>query len=213
MSGGDAGLAALLRYIDGVRERALAGIRDKAAADAQALMRAARTRAGEQVRQALGEVRQDAEARIGLARAQSQARVRQARQALTSAALLRTWAAIEGALAERWGKGAARKAWVGHALEQAQRHLPGGTWRLSHPAAWKPDECFMLFEALRASRPDVALSFESADLAAGVRVTCGQAQLDMTAAGLLRDRPRIEGLWLAQLERAVASAPQRRTGT
>ncbi len=198
----DQSLPALLRYIAEVRDRALAGIRRKAADEAQVLTRAARAKAAEQVRQALAEARRDTDSRIGLARAQAQARLRRARHALTALALQQVWTPIEQALRERWNDVAARKAWVETALAHAQRHLPGGAWRITHPAAWNPDECRAAFDALRAQRADATLAFEPAALAAGLRVQCGPAELDMTVAGLVRDRPRIEGVWLAELERA-----------
>jgi len=199
---GDRGLAALLRYVADVRDRTLAGIRQKAAGEAQVLVRAARARAGEQIRHALREARQDADARIGLARAQAQARTRRARHALTLLALQKIWARLETALRERWNDGVARQAWVEQALAHAGDHLPAGRWCVAHPAAWNPEECRSAFDALRARRSGVTLTFESAALAAGVRVRCESAELDMTVAGLLRDRARIEGAWLAELERA-----------
>lgn len=201
MSNGAAGLAALLRYVAEARDRTLAEIRRKAAAEALALTRAARGKAAAQVREALREARGDADGRIGLARAQSQARLRQARHALTAGTLQRIWPRIERALAERWQDAAARRSWVDAALALAQRHLPGGTWSVSHPAAWNPEECRASFEALRASRADVALAFAPAPLEAGVLIECGAARLDAGAAGLLRDRARVEGLWLAELGR------------
>lgn len=201
MSSGDAGLHALLRYIDGVRDQALAGIRAQADGEARALLRAARGRAREQVRQALREARQDAEARIGLARAQAQARVRAARHALTAAALQRIWPPLEPALRARWQDAPARAAWVALALALAQRHLPDGAWRVAHPPGWDPAEARAACDALRAGRAGVALAFEPTALAAGLRIACGPAELDVTAEGLLRDRARVESLWLAELER------------
>lgn len=208
---GDQGLVGLLRYVAEVRDREIEAIRRKAADQAQVLTRAARAKAGEQIRQALREARQDADARIGLGRAQAQARLRRARHALTAVALQRIWTHIEQALRQRWSDAAARKAWIEQALAHAQRHLPGGTWQLAHPASWNPQECRTALEALRAQRADVTLALEPEALAAGVRVRCGATELDMTVAGLLRDRSRIEGVWLAELDHANVAAL--RTGT
>jgi len=201
VSNGAQGLAALLRYVAAARDRAIEEIRRKAAAESLALTRAARAKAAAQVRQALAEARADADARIGLARAQSQARARRARHALTAGALQQAWARIGVALVARWQDADARRAWVEATLAQAQRHLPGGAWRIAHPAGWNPAECRAAIEALRAQRAGLAIAFEPGPFDAGLRIQCGPALLDASAAGLLRDRARIEGLWLAELER------------
>jgi len=194
-------LAALLAYVAQVRDRQLDDIRSTNEAQCRSLLDAARGRAREQIRQALREARRDADAQIALARAGAQARLRRARQALTSAALAGVQDRVQRALAARWADPAARAAWIAMALADAARHLPAGSWIVTHPAQASVPASAVLPEGVTLeARPDAALD-------AGVRIACGGAQVDATAAGLLRARERIAALWLGELERRRGSAP------
>lgn len=205
-----AALTALLRYVHGVRDHAVAEILARAEDERRTLLATARRRAREQVRRTWLEERRDAEAQLRVAAATAQARVRRARQALTLAALGQAWPRIEAAVHERWRAPAARKAWVALALAEAARSLPPGSWRLEHPATWDPAEAQEAVTRLRSFREGVAVEPQArAELSAGVRITCGPAELDASAAGLLRDRAHVAGRWLAELERVPPAAAVR----
>jgi len=209
-----AALTALLRYVGNVRDRAVAEILAHAEDECRTVLGAARRKAREQVSRSFHEERRDAELRVRLAGATSAARLRRARQALTAAALEKVWALIERALHERWRVPAARRAWVAMALREASRHLPAGTWQIAHPPTWNPDEVADEIARAAAFREGVAFEFRPArDLDAGLRITCGPAELDASVAGLLRTRARVEGQWLAELERSRRTPAPARTGT
>lgn len=192
--GSDA-LAALMAYVAQVRDRKLGEIRAAAAAECEKLVGSARARARAQIRQALREARADADARIALARAAMQSRLRRQRQALTLAALAGVQQRVGAAVGARWADRATRRAWVTMALAEAARSLPAGAWTGRHapdmgalPATTLPDGVTLEL------RPD-------ADIAAGLRIRCGDAELDATPAGLLREPQRVAALWLGELER------------
>lgn len=204
MSGTDRlGGNALLRYIAQVRDRRLEEIRAQSARERGTVLATARARSRAEVRRALREARADADARVALARAGAQARLRQARHARMSAAVAAVWPHIEAAVRRRWDEPEARRAWIAMALGEAARHLPGGAWHIEVPVALAPDDAADALRALVERRPD-AVPQLAADpgLEAGLRVHCGEARLDASVAGLLRDRARVQGQWLATLARS-----------
>lgn len=188
-------LAALLAYVAQVRDRKLDQIRQDAAGECKALVDAARAKARAQIRQALNEVRRDADARIALARAGAQARLRRARQALTSKALSGVQERVERGVRARWADPAARARWIAMALAEAARQLPAGAWSVAVPPGVALPSGLGVPEAVRLeTRTDAAIG-------AGLRITCGDAQLDATAGALLRAPGRVAALWLGELER------------
>lgn len=193
-------LAALMAYVAGVRDKRLDVLRAAAQAECAALLDAARARAREQIRQALCEVRQDADAQIAVARAAMQARLRRKRQALTLASLADVQARVAAALAARWADAGARRAWTAMALAEAARSLPAGRWSMAHAADAGA------LPALELPAGVTLATQADATIAAGVRIRCGDAELDATLDGLLRGRERIAALWLGELERRRARA-------
>ena len=193
-------LAALLAYVAQVRDRKLEDVRQAAAAECQSLRGAARAKARAQIRQALTEVRRDADARVALARAGVQARLRRARQALTSAALSSVQDTVARGVRARWADPAARELWIAMALAEAARHLPAGTWSIELPPG--------VGLPARAGVPDAVKLVLASDatIDAGLRITCGEARLDATAGALLRAPGRIASLWLGELERRRSGA-------
>lgn len=193
LANGPDALAALMAYVAGVRDKRLDALREAAAAECAELLAAARAKARAQVRQALREARADAEAQVAVARAAMQARVRRRRQALTLAALAGVQARVAAKLGARWGDADARAAWIAMALAEAARSLPPGTWGVALPAGAGP---------LPAAPDGVTLTVAAdASIAAGLRVRCGDAEIDATLDGLLRDPERIAALWLGAIER------------
>jgi hypothetical protein len=186
-------LAALLAYVAQVRDRRLAEIDESARRECKALLGAARAKAREQVRQALREARRDADAQVARARAAAQSRLRQARQALTLEALAGVQARVESAVRARWAGAQSRAAWVALAFDEAARHLPRGAWDVTHAPGLRAPPVLPEGVTLRASADPA--------LAAGVRIRCGEAEVDATPAALLREPSRVAALWLGEFER------------
>lgn len=195
LKGGPDALAALLAYVARVRDEKLSTLRAAAEAECRAVLGAARAKARAGVRQALREARQDADARIAVARAAAQARLRRERQALTLVALDKVGVEVESALRARWSDRAARARWTAMAVAEAARSLPPGVWTVVQPPEVPPLVAATLPEGVTLTqRSDPGFS-------AGLRISCGEATLDATAEGLLRDREHIAALWLGELER------------
>jgi len=200
-------LAALLAYVAQVRDRQLDEIRQAAAAESKALIDAARAKARAQIRQALAEARRDVDARIALARAGAQARLRRARQELTSAALSGVRERVAQGVRARWADPAGRARWIAMALADAGRHLPAGAWSVFLPPGVPlPADATVPATATVEVRADATLE-------AGLRIACGDAQLDATLGALLRAPGRIASLWLGELERRRSVPAEGRAGT
>lgn len=188
-------LAALMAYVAHVRDHQLGAIGEAARKECAAVLGAARAKARAQIREALREVRADADAQVAVARAAMQSRLRRRRQQLTLAALVDVRERVAAALRARWNDPAARRQWLAMALAEAGRALPRGTWtvRQAGGATALPVELL----------PD-GVTLESEDDAAivtGLRIRCGAAEIDATLDGLLRSPERIAALWLGELER------------
>ncbi len=169
----------------------------QAQAQAATLLAQARADARTRVREAFAAERQRAQARIAAARAtlQTQRRLHAQRQA--AAWLARAWQQLPQALRVRWQDDAARNSWVAAAIDQAQRLLPPGRWRIVHGGDWPEAERQALAERLQRDSGTL-LAFEvDASIDAGLRVVSGGNRLDATLAGLLADRDEIGARLLA----------------
>lgn len=169
----------------------------QAQAQAATLLAQARADARMRVREAFAAERQRAQARIAAARATLQTERRLHAQRQAAAWLARAWQQLPQALRARWHDDAARQHWVTATIDQAQRLLPPGRWRIVHGGHWPEAERQALAE--RSQRDGgTQLSFElDASIDAGLRVVSGGNRLDATLAGLLADRDEIGAQLLA----------------
>jgi hypothetical protein len=101
---------------------------------------------------------------------------------------------VAAAARARWTDAAARRAWTAMAFAEAARALPAGRWSVRHaPGA-----------PLAGAALPAGVTLEAAvdpALEAGLRIGCGNAELDATPGGLLREPGRVAALWLGALER------------
>jgi hypothetical protein len=131
-----------------------------------------------------------AEARLATAR-------RMALQRRMKSLLAEGWRLLPAALAARWARPGPRGTWVAAALDCARAVLPQGAWRIEAPASWNASERAAALESL--ARHGIEAAVEDGDIDAGVRVRLDRVDVDATLAGLLADRPAIEGGLLEQL--------------
>jgi hypothetical protein len=188
---------ALLDLVEQDRVTQCNTILGQAQAQAATLQAQARADARMRVREAFAAERQRAQARIAAARAtlQTQRRLHAQRQA--AAWLARAWQRLPQALRARWRDDAARNGWVATAIDQAQRLLPSGRWRIVYGGAWPEGERQALAERMQRDHA-TQLAFEvDASIDAGLRVVSGGNRLDATLAGLLADRDEIGARLLA----------------
>jgi hypothetical protein len=134
---------------------------------------------------------------IQAARAEAATRERRRSEAIDSTMIALAWPRLRAALAARWADPQGRRGWVESALGQALRRLPPGDWCIRHPGDWPAAEQDRLAEAVRAHAgvPPDLLADPGID--AGLVIASGNALLDATLDGLLRDREQVRARLLA----------------
>jgi len=193
---GSAPLATLLARVEQDRERRCREILQAARQQADALRAEAYGQGRRRLHEAVREERHRVEHALDSARAEQETRQRHRRHRRVNAALERVWPMLEQALAERWRTADGRRQWLDGALEEARRFLPRGTWTVHHPRDLEPGE----IDAGRAGLEPEQVSLETAPedgLDTGVRIVCGDAEVDATPRGLLADRERVRSWLLA----------------
>lgn len=114
-------------------------------------------------------------------------------------------AAIEACLAELWEDAAIREAWCRNAVLLACGHL-GDVERfvVEHPDPLSDDTRRAILEALGEAGCKTPELRSDPGLRVGIRLRSEHACLDATLRGLMQDRTRIAGEYLAMLGRAEA---------
>jgi vacuolar-type H+-ATPase subunit E/Vma4 len=109
------------------------------------------------------------------------------------------WSLVRERLLARWREPEQRRRWTSACLHQALDLLPHGPWIVRHAPQWSDDEnrdALMELTDVLGQAP----SFRSeSDMAAGLIVESGNALLDASLEGLLRDRKRLEARLLVLL--------------
>lgn len=188
---------ALLKLVEDERDKACRQLLAEADARARALIHDAYQRERAALHQRIVAERSRAEGILRAAAAeQATARRRRGEQA-HERLLAAAWPRLQAQLAERWAQPDQRRRWVETTLEQALARLPGRGWTIRHAGGWpQAERDAALARLARADIEPPALRADG-DLAAGLIVAAGGAVLDMSLAGLLRDRARIEARLLA----------------
>ena len=133
-------------------------------------------------------------ARLRSRRAQLETQRRLHRHRQVNQILEEGYARLEDTLRQRWHESEARTEWVAAALAQARDVLIAGHWVLEHPPGWDPNE---------APPPPEGVTLEARaddELPAGLRICAGNARVDASPAGLLRDSERVKSWLLAEIE-------------
>jgi hypothetical protein len=199
---------ALLALVHDERDKACRQLLAEAAARAAAITREAFRRERALLHQRVVTERSRAEGLLRAAAAERATAERRRGEAADADLLAAAWPRLCEQLAERWAVAASRRLWVDTTLAQALRRLPHTRWTIRHAAGWPEEErAAALARLAAAGLPEPALRADG-DVAAGLVVVAGGAVLDMSLAGLLQDRARIEARLLALAERAVGAAEQ-----
>jgi len=183
--------AALLERGAGTGAARCRAARERAAAAARTLLRAAHAEARAQVRGALEEARKSAAERVALAEAQGRTRARAARQRLLKAQLEKTRPLLGELLRQSWQDPVRRERWAERYARRALEVLPRGRWQVRHPPEWPRAEQARLAEILSGGSIQAQLAPDPA-IAAGLKFVSGNSLLDATGPGLLADRTAIE---------------------
>jgi len=187
--------------LEGIAEDRDARIRDILAAgraEADGIMAAARAASRHRLRETLRDERTRMERQIqqesaGLATA---ARVRRLR--IQRDRLERGHTLAAQALRARWREPASRRAWIETALEACEVLEPC-LWRVTHAPGATADDLERLNKGIAELAGEPPEVTEDSGLDGGLRVFGPDVCLDVSVAGLLRDREQVEGLLLATL--------------
>ena len=196
----DTRVVALLELVDEDRRARCEAIAAAARQRIDALLADAHATARAQVREAFAAERTRAAERLAAARAGLATRRRLYEQQRAAALLAVGLARLPDALRARWRDDAARAAWIDAAVRAAAAALPGGDWRIAHPADWADAERAALAARL-AREHGVAPAFAGdASIAAGLRIAADGNVVDGTLAGLGADRAALGARLLGLVE-------------
>jgi hypothetical protein len=192
----------LLRVITDKRDASCRRERERAAAEARDILRAAHAEARKRLRPAVEEAARRPRDRLARAEAQRRTRERLARQQRVKARLEKAWRLVRESLERSWLHPGERRGWVERAASRAAEVLPAGSWNVSHPAAWPPEEREGLRQWLLARGVGAAGFSPDPAASAGLRFASGTTVLDATLEGFLADRPAVEARLLFHLGNA-----------
>lgn len=202
----DAQVTALLRRLTREQETRTRRLHDDAQAQANDILRRARSEARGRVSQAVAEARREGELAVARRRAAIDTRERRARQTTIRRLLEEAWRRLPEALEQRWHTADGRAAWCRAACAQALASLLD----LGHvQVEVDPEFAAELATTLKAAFAQAA-QFEVvpvAGLGPGLRIRAANASLDATRTGLLAARERVAAELLAEFEQAATPEP------
>jgi stress-induced morphogen len=187
-------LAALLARVQENRESRCRELLRQAREDAESEVREAYRRNRAELHRAIQQERDRMEERLRSRHAHLETQRRLQRHRRVNDILEQGFERLERTLRQRWEESAARAEWVAAAMSQARDFLTAGHWILEHPPGWDPDE---------APDPPEGITLEARaddDLRTGLRIRAGNARVDATPGGLLRDSERVKSWLLAEIQ-------------
>ena len=192
--------AALLQLIADNREAKCRALRERAASEVRAILKQAHAGAREQVLAALEEARKRDSEQRARAEAQRRRRERLAREQNLKARLNEGARRVKELLARWWQDPAERWTWAERGALRAVEVLPTGRWEIAHPGEWPKAERERLRQLLLERGVVMADFVPDPAIAAGVRLSSGNAVFDATLGGLLADRTAVEARLLFHVE-------------
>ena len=192
--------AALLRVVADNREAKCRALRERAATEVRAVLKQAHSCARERVRAALEEARKRDSEHRARAEAQQRRRERLAREQDLRARLDEGARQVKELLVQSWQAPVERRTWVEGAALRAAAMLPAGRWEIAHPGGWPKAERERLRQLLLERGVGAVDFVPDQTIAAGVRLSSGNAVFDVTLSGLLADRTAVEARLLFHLE-------------
>lgn len=193
---------ALLRFVEEERDKVCRDLLADARARARGLIRDAYRRHRAALHQRVVAERTRAEGLLRAANAERATALRRRGELADGELILSAWPRLQAHLAERWTAADTRARWIDSALSQALARLPRSGWTIRHAAGWPEAER----AAAKARLAEVGIEAPAlradSGMAAGLVVSAGGAALDMSLAGLLRDRARVEARLLALAKQA-----------
>ncbi|MBD3648726.1 MAG: hypothetical protein HUJ31_15030 [Pseudomonadales bacterium] len=193
-------LKRLLDYIDEEQARRCRHILDKAEKEAAAIVGVARRQARTRMSNFVDAEKRRRNREVELARANVQSRLRHGWYDLIRRELDQVWPLVRQRLIDHWRASETnRRQWLSVTLETATHALGPGLWHVEHPGDWAMYEGAAVFRDLKREYEMLEVHFEPTSEPAGFRVICSDVCVSTTVQGLLAQRSRVEGLWLARM--------------
>lgn len=194
---------ALKALLDKARDDRCAELEERAGLAAAELRARARRQARERVARAIAEERQRMEREVRAVEAEIETEQRRRARRRDLALIAAGGPALRAALQSRWADEAARRDWAQTMVREAATVLLGRDWTLEHPADWPAAERddALAFASDEAGARITAAPSDAFDV--GLRIRSEGALVDMTIAGLLANRGRIDGQLLAELAEGI----------
>ena len=171
-------------------------IADGAKRDAHGVMAQARAATRRQVHDAIEKLREEGARRLTRAKAQLETEARGRAQRQAAAAVREALPLLQAALEARWRAQDERRRWIAAVAQLCADRLPRGAWRCAHPRDFSAQEQKQFAAAVGDG---AQMTFETGDMAAGLRVGADQALLDATPQGLLADKIAIAAMLLEEI--------------
>lgn len=210
MKEGDGGIArtqadALKALLEQSRERQCRELKERAEIEAREIRRRARRQGRERVSRAAHEERARLEREVRLVEAEIETEQRR-RERLRDLALIEAGrTALREALAARWQDREQRLQWAAATMQEAREVLFGREWTLEHPADWAEEERDAAILYAREQCGAEVTPAAAEDLAAGLRIRCRGALVDMSVAGLMAHGRAVDGALLAEIAKGETS--------
>ncbi len=198
----------LLKLVGDYREQECRRILGEAEGRARELRRMAFARQRVALHQSIIAERARAQSLIQAAEAERATRERRRSEQRDAALMRAAWPLLQQALVARWQAADTRRRWVALAFGEASRRLPADGWLVRHPAAWSALELEPSAESAQGDvlgmdaletddQPEPPRFIVDDTIVAGLIISAGGAELDMSLGGLLRDRARIDARMIA----------------
>ena len=187
---------ALLREIEQQLAAENGAIAEGAQREAQSTLAQARASARGLVHEAIDKLRKEGARRMTRAKAQLDTESRRRAQQQAAQAVRDALPLLREALDQRWREHESRQQWTAAIARLCNDRLPPGDWRVEHPRDWNAAEQKQFAASVDGG---TNVSFQSSDIAAGLRISADQAVLDATPQGLLADATTIAALLLNEI--------------
>jgi vacuolar-type H+-ATPase subunit E/Vma4 len=195
----DAQVDHLLQVVKQYENKHCDKLRKRAGIQAERIVEGAYKKARERTMRSVEEARSQSIQDLKMAEASLQTQIRLARHKLDEAFLEQAWIQLRDALCARWQDAELRNQWISEIVNEADASLISREWSLECPDSLSDTECEQLKAQLDTLGLDSLEMKPGDDMNAGLRICAGGACIDGSVEGLLRQKARIEEMFLASI--------------
>ncbi len=188
----------LIALVDEFRDQECRKLMESARLKCRHIVKAEYHNAKQQVHQAVRSERERAISMIRSAEAELHTRHRAKHQRFAQSLLKVGWTRLEQVLLEKWLQPDERRCWIKSCAKEAINRLPSADcWFVQYPADMTEDDLSLFKNIVSEWYPELSYEMSESDIQAGLVMSANQTFLNMSLAGILRDRQNIEGRILA----------------